>query len=137
MSPRTTFLSRLLGLYFLLAALCLAVHGRGAADAASAFVQSPPAMLLGGALLLLAGLALVLSHNVWSGGSRAVAVTLIGWLTLIKGAGLLLFPAETVARFYLVSLRYDRHYGLVLVFSFVVGVWLTYGGFSSRARPPA
>jgi hypothetical protein len=35
------------------------------------------------------GLALVLGHNVWSGGPLAIAVTLMGWATLVKGLALL------------------------------------------------
>ena len=36
-------------------------------------------------IIVAAGLAMVLAHNIWSGGAQAVVVTLVGWLTLIKG----------------------------------------------------
>src|SRR5690348_14216277 len=39
-----------------------------------------------------AGTALVIGHNVWSGGVLPVVVTLLGWLTLIKGIALMAMP---------------------------------------------
>jgi hypothetical protein len=44
-----------------------------------------------GAITLAAGLAMVLAHNIWSGGALVVVVTVVGWITLIKSL-LFLFP---------------------------------------------
>ena len=40
---------------------------------------------------------MVLAHNEWSGSARAIIVTVIGWLTLIKGLLFLLLPAGVEA----------------------------------------
>ena len=47
--------------------------------------RSGPWMLFSGMVATAAGLAIVLGHNVWSGGALAIAVTLFGWAALLKG----------------------------------------------------
>ena len=49
-------------------------------------------------LTLVAGLAIVLAHNVWRGGAMAVVVTVLGWLLLLKGAALVVIPPACVGR---------------------------------------
>ena len=49
----------------------------------TALVHNPPLLLIVGMIGLIAGLAIVLGHNVWYGGMLPVVVTLVGWLILI------------------------------------------------------
>jgi len=44
---------------------------------------------------LCAGLALVLAHNVWSGGALPILVTIVGWISLLKGLMILILPPQT------------------------------------------
>ena len=44
-------------------------------------------------LRVLIGLAIVLAHNQWR-GTLAIVVTLIGWITLLRGIALMLLPAD-------------------------------------------
>ena len=85
MSQRTSFLSRLIGLYCILVALPLTSHKQTTIEAAAALLHNASLMLVLGVITLAVGLAMVLGHNVWSGGGLAITVTVIGWLTLIKG----------------------------------------------------
>ena len=55
-------------------------------------------MYLGGIMALVAGVALVSYHNVWS-QDWTVLVTIIGWLALIKGVMLLAFPSVFMKQF--------------------------------------
>ena len=48
-------------------------------------VADRPVMLVYAITSLAMGIAMVLGHNVWSGGALPVAVTLVGWLILAKG----------------------------------------------------
>lgn len=48
-------------------------------------------VFLSGILLLLAGIAIVRVHNVWSGG-WPVLVTVIGWLAVVGGLSRMLMP---------------------------------------------
>jgi hypothetical protein len=90
MSPLTRFLSKLIGLFSILVSLSLVTHKQATVDTLTALIHNPPLLLTFGMVWLIAGLAMVLSHNVWSGGALTIIVTLVGWLFLIRGL-LLLF----------------------------------------------
>ena len=53
--------------------------------------NDPGLIFVSGILLLVAGLAIVRVHNVWSGGWRVV-VTVLGWLAVISGILRMLLP---------------------------------------------
>lgn len=57
----------------------------------SAFLEDAELYYFSGALALVIGLAMVLYHNIWVADWR-VAITIIGWMSLIKGAVRILFP---------------------------------------------
>jgi vacuolar-type H+-ATPase subunit I/STV1 len=137
MSLRTLFLSRLIGLYFILVALSMMTHKQATVETVTALVQNPSMMLIVGVITLAAGLAMVLAHNIWSGGTLAVIVTLIGWLTLIKGLLFLFLSPEMEAEFFLRQLHYQQLFYLYGAFSLVLGVYLTYGGFKFRGQETA
>src|SRR5690349_12110922 len=99
-SPRTIFLSRLIGLFSILNALSLLVHKRSVLDTASTLVRDRPLLLILGLITLIGGLAMVLAHNVWSGGALPVVVTLVGWVILIRGLILVFLSPQAVVRLY-------------------------------------
>ena len=134
MSPRTVFLSRLVGLYCILIALSMMTRRQATVETVTALLQSPSMMLILGIITLTAGLAMVLAHNIWSGSALAVVVTLVGWITLIKSLFFLFLPPEMEARLFLGQLRYEQLFYLYGAISLVLGVYLTYSGFVSRSR---
>jgi len=91
-------------------------------------------MLILGVITLAAGLAMVLAHNVWSGGALVVIVTLVGWITLIKSLLFLFLPAEMEAGFFMGQLHYQQLFYVYGAFSLALGIYLTYGGFRSTSR---
>jgi hypothetical protein len=101
MSPRTFFLSRLIGLYCILVALSMMTRRQGTVETVTALIQNPSMMLILGVITLAAGLAMVLAHNIWSGGALVVVVTLVGWITLIKSLFFLFLPPEMEAGLFL------------------------------------
>jgi vacuolar-type H+-ATPase subunit I/STV1 len=134
MSERTRFLARLIGIYCLLAALVM-LTGRDAWVAAvTRLLIDPALMLLLGMLAVAAGLALVLAHNVWSGGALPVVVTVIGWLTLLKGLMFWMLPPAAAADLY-ERLQYAQLYYLYAGFACAIGLYLSVAGFGGRARP--
>jgi hypothetical protein len=134
MSPRTTSLGRLLGLYCILVALSMLARGRATVDTVTALLHNQPLLLILGVFTLLAGLAMVLVHNVWSGGALPVVVTLIGWSTLIKGLLFLFLSPDAEANFFLGGLHYGQLFYPYVAFSLVLGAYLTYAGFRSTSR---
>ena len=140
MLPRTIFLSKLLGLYCILMALSMALHKAATMEIVAALVQNAPVMLVVGVFTLFAGLAMVLGHNFWRGGGVTIVVTLIGWVTLLKSVLILLVPASVESRLFLGPLHSDGLYYFRLALTFLLGVYLTYGGFTAPSKsqqPPA
>lgn len=133
MSPRTQYLSRLIGLYCVLVALSMVAHKQTTVASITELIHHAPALLLTSIFALGVGLAIVLGHNVWSGGALPVVVTLVGWLSLIKGLlFLFLTPQATVAFFE--AAHYEQLFYVYASFTLVLGAFLTYGGFKSPAR---
>jgi len=128
MAPLTTFLSRLVGLVTLLAALALVTHRQTTVETVTAIVHTQPLLLILGIGFVMAGLAIVLGHNVWSGGVLPVLVTLIGWITLIRGLLLLFLSPEAIAGLF-ERIHFEQFFYLYIAISLAAGGYLTYGGF--------
>ena len=78
MSPLTTFLSRLIGLFCILICVSMVAHKQATVETVTTLVHNPPLLLIVGVIGLVAGLAIVLGHSIWSGGVLPVIVTLVG-----------------------------------------------------------
>jgi len=127
MPKLTVYLARFIGLFALLVgAGCLV---RGAAVVASA-IGNGPVMLVYALVSLAAGLAIILGHNVWSGGALPVVVTLVGWLIVAKGVVLFFATPEALTQF-LERMQYGEHYSLYVAPSLVIGLYLTWAGFTA------
>jgi hypothetical protein len=124
----------LLGLYCIILGLSMAAHKQATVAAITGLVHSPPMLLLAGVFALGAGLAIVLGHNVWSGGALPVVVTLIGWISLIKGVLVLFLSPQADMGVVLGTLQYERLFYLYAGITFIFGVYLTYGGFGSTSH---
>ena len=79
------FLARLLGPLLLVTAIGLFANPRVFRTMAHEVVGSVTFVYLFGLMDFAAGLAIVLTHNVWVASWR-VLITLIGWLMLVRGA---------------------------------------------------
>jgi hypothetical protein len=102
-------------------------------ESMTALIHNPPVLFVVAVMVMAAGLAMVLCHNVWSGGVAPVVVTLTGWLMLIKGALLLFLSPEAAPGFFLVGLRYAQLFDLYMAIVLALGLYLAYEGFRSRA----
>ena len=90
MSSTTIFLGRLLGLYLVAISIGMLADRQRTLATLDEMAHSGPWMLFSGMVATAAGLAVVLAHNVWSGGALPVVVTLAGWAALLMGVALLL-----------------------------------------------
>jgi hypothetical protein len=130
MSPRTIYLGKLIGLYYVIAALVMMSHQQTTVATMTALVHDAPLLFFVSLSGMVAGLAIILAHNVWSGGALPVIVSLVGWLALIKGLlFVLLSPATSVA--YFEALRYGQLFYLYTSVTLVIGLYLTYASFRS------
>jgi hypothetical protein len=128
MSPLTVYLGKFIGLACLLTCIILVVRPRTSLAAISSMMESPGLLLVTGIFTMAGGAALVVGHNVWSGGALPVAVTLLGWLMLIKGVVLMATPPQALAAFYR-ALNYPAWFRGYMAAALVFSAWLTLTAF--------
>jgi hypothetical protein len=133
-STETRFLSRLLGLYCVVIAVAMLAQRQATIATVGGLLQDRPLMYVLGVLCVFAGLAMVLVHNVWSGGAATVLVTLIGWLTLLKGIVFVGLEPRQTATLYLAQLRFAQLYPLYALVTLVLGAYLCYAGFGGVTK---
>ena len=92
----STYLARLIGPVLLAAAIGLFINREGYRAMAQEFLRSPALIYLSGVLTMLAGVAIVLAHNLWV-ADWPVLITILGWLGAIGGAARIALPAATKA----------------------------------------
>jgi hypothetical protein len=124
-------LARIVGPYFILAAVMLFVRQATLPTLLPAFMRDAPLVLATGAFTLMAGLVLVASHHHWTGPS-AIAISLVGVAVALKGAWLMIAPdlgADMTAAVVRTPMVLLVAAGLELL----VGLWLSCVGWLSKA----
>ena len=126
---RSTFIAKLLGPLFLVLGVGMFVSQSVYQGLINEFLHSAALVYLSGLMSLLAGLAIVNTHNSWTGWS--VVITVIGWLMLIAGVIRLVLPRVAIG---LGTTVYSSSaaMGVVAVISLVLGGFLTFKGYQQR-----
>ena len=128
MATRTAFLSKLFGLYCVIFGVAMLLHKQAMVSTVEDLIHEPPLVLVLGITILAAGIAVVLTHNRWSGGTAAVLVTVFGWLTLIKGAVMVFLTPDGMVS-YFQAFNYAQNFYLFTAFTLIAGLYLTIAGF--------
>jgi hypothetical protein len=134
MSPRTVFLAELFGVYLTVVALSMLIRQQEYVEVMVAITRNPSLLYIAGLMGFTAGLATVLSHNVWSGGALPVVVTLFGWISLVKGILLLVLSPEREYSIFIEGLHYGQHPSLYAGLPLLIGAYLAYSGFTASTR---
>lgn len=130
MKPLTVYLGKLLGLFTLITSFWLLIERQTAVSTIPALLGDRPAMVIFAIIALASGLAIVLAHNIWSGGVLPVLVTLIGWVMVIRGVLFLFLPPEATLQI-LATMQFERLFYVYLGIPFVLGIYLTYLAFTA------
>ena len=130
MSPLTVFLAKFLGLYCIIVALVMMSRKQSAVAIINALIRNPPLLLFVEVIGLACGLAMVIGHNIWSGGALPIVVTLLERLMAIRGAGLLALSPDGIIKLF-EGLRYERFFYLYMGGTLVLGLYLTIAGFTA------
>ena len=91
----SVFIARLIGPVMLVIGLAVLTNQRAFREMADEFLASRALLFLSGLLIMPVGLAIVLTHNVWTADWR-VLITIFGWLNAIGGALRLFGPLFVV-----------------------------------------
>jgi len=130
MNAKTIFLSRLIGITELLVALSMLMNKQAFIELINAMLQDSPLMFLIGIITAIAGLAILLTHNIWSGGVAPVVVTLFGWAVFLKGLLSIFFAPQAIVSM-VDKLRFEECFYFYATAPLLIGLYLTYAGFKS------
>lgn len=129
--PRVTvLLARAIGIFMVVLMAALMVRG---VSVVTSTIADGPIMLAYAIISLGTGAAMIVCHNVWSGGLLPKVVTVLGWLISLKGVAILLMPPETLSRA-VAQMHYGDHFHLYLAPSLAIGLYLTWAGFTTPLR---
>src|SRR5450631_601351 len=87
----SVFLAKLLGPFFAVVGLSVLMNADAFRGIVKEFLKSPGLIFLTGLMTLPAGLAIVLTHNVWM-ADWPVLITIIGWLGVVSGVARIFAP---------------------------------------------
>lgn len=121
------FLAKLLGIYILVVGAGLILNKATFQKMFDEYLSSPALIYMGGILALFFGLLIVLFHNKWE-ASWTLIITLFGWLGILKGIWLIVFPSTigAVTNFYKKSANALTIHGAIAV---LLGLFLIWKGF--------
>jgi len=87
------FLAQFFGWYMIIMGVIILVRGEAFLEELLKEIEDKGFLLLGGYLTLFLGLGMVILHNIWTEDWRVI-ITILGWLTLLKGILLIAFSKE-------------------------------------------
>ena len=123
----TLFLAQALGVYMTVIGISILMYPKRTSKAIHEMVSDHFVPYFGGAMALVLGLLIVLTHNVWNDLTTS-AISLLGWVALVKGMLLFLLPHDSFAE---LAEKFNSRHALTTwgVIALVVGVYLLYSGF--------
>lgn len=122
----TTFYFQFFGLYLTIACAAWLKNKEFFLAAGEDILNQVGLSLTGSILALILGLVVVLTHNVWE-ASDAVIITILGYITFLKGASGLLFP--NLRRGLFEWIVKSQIFNLFQVVWGILGIYLIYKGF--------
>ena len=120
------FLAQVFGLYFILAGVAILVRPGSTIELLQLFTNRDVSFL-SGFIALMVGVPLVLLHNIWD-GTWHVVITLLVWLTFLKGFTIIFAP-ELVASWINTLSTYPRIVRHMIWVPILVGLYLLSIGF--------
>ena len=134
MPALTIYLSRLIGVVFLIVAVAMLADKEMVVAAIGQLGIDRTPLLLLGFIRVSFGAAIVLVHNVWRRGFWPLVVTLTGWAILVRGVMVLFVPPDVMAGIMDATHILDFYY-LYAAIPLVLGGYLALRGFSASAPP--
>ena len=123
----TTLLAKVLGIYLIIVGLAIMLRRQYFVPVFGAFVKERLTRAVVSLAQLLAGLFLVVAHNVWSPAPAAI-ISLIGWLAVVEASVYLLLPDDMIEGF-IRTFNTPSWYIFGGLLAVIVGLWLAGVGF--------
>jgi hypothetical protein len=124
------FLARLIGPLLLIVGVGILLNQHYYRGMTKEFVASRPLFYLAAVIGVIAGLAIVLVHNVWALNWR-VLITLFGWINLLRGALSILLPEQSFALGG--RMMAGRNMPMIAaIIALLIGLTLSYFGYTAK-----
>jgi len=123
----SVFLAKLLGPYCIIVAIGVLINRKAYQRVMEDFFKNAAVFYIGGILALFFGLLIVLTHNIWT-ANWAVLITIFGWLGIVKGAWIIIFP-NTLANFIEIYQKKPALLVISLLLFLTIGAVLTFFGY--------
>lgn len=121
------FLAKVIGVYLIIISIAMLMNLQQIMQMFSTFIYNSPIAFVAGCFTLIFGLLLVVRHNIWIWNWRVI-ITILGWIILLKGASIVLFPQFVDKSTMLFAQNINIAY-LSVGLDFILGVLLSYFGF--------
>lgn len=120
------YLARVIGLVSVISTVAIMIRYKHSLFLEAETLKYPSNIYQSGFVILLLGILIIVSHPVWALDWR-LAITLVGWLLLLKGVGRIFFP-DAVSNL-VEKKKNNRKFILGEVAVFIMGLYLLYHGF--------
>ena len=124
---RTRMFARVLGPFFAIVAVTVALRAPDMRALLTEFTASQVWPWVTGAFILAGGIAIVAFHQFWR-GAAAVIVSILGWLLVVRGVLLLAFP-DAFASLANRMIGATGAMTIAYIVMAAVGIYLTYVGW--------
>jgi hypothetical protein len=121
------FLAKAIGIYLIFISISFILHEKRLKGLMMNMMKNPALMLISGFIPLLIGILLVVTHNIWVMDWRVI-ITIAGWLALLKGMSIILFP-EFLINWSIKWMNNKLAYYATFLFVFLMGAVLIYFGY--------
>ena len=127
----SAFLAKLLGIYFLICGLIMIFRKRQVESTGKELASSKSALAVSAEFSLIFGLVIAIDHSIWQWSWRGL-ITLIGYLLILRGIVRFAFPAQVKK---MATRVLDKSYWLAVLITLILGLYLTYCGFTYMPMP--
>ncbi|MBX9786110.1 MAG: hypothetical protein K2Y08_02115 [Alphaproteobacteria bacterium] len=121
------FLAKTIGLYLVIVSVAFMLKASELKPMMLDMLKNPSLLLFSGILALILGILIVVSHNIWVMDWRVI-ITILGWLTLLKGVMRLFYP-EFVIKKTVKCVEDKASYNIMMLITLLIGLVLLYFGY--------
>lgn len=119
------FLAKFWGWYFIIFFLILSMNPKRIQQIFND-LKDQKFVIIASFLAIIIGLVNILFHNIWVGDWR-ILITLIGWMSLIEGLFLFIFPVRTINWINIINVKFIQVLYLLIFFLGVFLLNMAYG----------
>lgn len=125
------FLAKAIGIYYVIVSIAFLLNKARLRALMIETMNNSAYLLLSGFIALIVGILLVVSHNLWVADWRVVIITIIGWLALLKGLTIIVFP-NFLIKLSTRLMQNEVAYTITFLLVLLIGVILLYFGDTHR-----